>query len=182
MDCKNLTDSQLIKLALTGDSFAVNHLIIRYRTKIFLQIHSQVDDFSMVNDLAQEVCLKVFRYLPSFKQHSSFTTWLYRITQNTIINHFRAIKMEFQESICLATIETSNYSPESYVFGLQLGQQINAILLNMPEELQRCFHLYVTKGLSYKAIAKHLHCPLNTVRSRIHRVRHLLKERINFDS
>ncbi|WED44400.1 RNA polymerase sigma factor [Legionella cardiaca] len=180
MDCRKLTDCHLIDLALAGDSLAVNHLILRHRTKIFLQIHSQIDDFSLVNDLAQEVCLKVFRYLPSFKQQSSFTTWLYRITQNTVLNHFRALKAQMSEDIYLARIENTNHSPESYAVGMQLREKINQVLLSMPKELKHCFHLHVIKGLSYKAIAKRLHVPIGTVRSRIHRARCLLREQIDF--
>lgn len=176
---KDATDYHLVNLAKAGDKLAVNHLIGRHRTKICLQIHAQISDFSIVNDLAQEVCLKVFRYLPSFKQHANFTTWLYRITQNTVLNYFRALKIELEDSIHLTKLEMPGNSPESYVANLQLNEQINTALSAMPSELQHCFHLHVIKGLSYKAIAKHLRCPLGTVRSRIHRVRHLLKEQIN---
>ncbi|MDI9819455.1 MULTISPECIES: RNA polymerase sigma factor [unclassified Legionella] len=172
-----LAEQQLIDLALEGNSRAFNQLIVRYRQKILSQIYTQVSDHFLAHDLAQEVLIKVFRYLRYFKQQSSFPTWLYKITQNTIKNHFRTRKKESRDSDCLAAKINSEYnSPEAYLIEFQLSQQIDEIFTNMSHELQRCFQLYVVKGLSYKAIAKQLHCPLGTVRSRIHRIRSLIKE------
>ncbi|CEK10605.1 RNA polymerase sigma factor [Legionella hackeliae] len=174
-----LTDYHLINLAISGDSLAANHLLAKYRKKIFMQIRTQVDDHSIVNDLVQDVCLKVFRYLPTFKYRSSFSTWLYKITQTTIINYFRAIKLELSLSDYCISPENINNSPEFHLTHLELQQKVNEMVLKMPNELQHCFHLYVTQGLSYKVIAKRLQCPLGTVRSRIHRLRNFLKERLS---
>lgn len=180
-DLENLKEEQLVDLALNGEGPAINRLISCYQTKIFLQIRAQVADYSIAHDLLQEINIKVFRYLPQFKGHSSFETWLYRITQNTIKNYYRVIKFEFDNAPTQTMLETinENNTPESNLIGLQLGQSIDKIFTRMPNKLQHCFNLYAIDGLSYEDIAKHLNCPLGTVRSRIHRVRSILLENLN---
>ncbi|KTD36693.1 Sigma factor RpoE (sigma 24) [Legionella nautarum] len=180
-DLENLKEEQLVDLALKGENAAINRLISRYQTKIFLQIRAQVTDYSIAHDLLQEINIKVFRYLPHFKQHSSFETWLYRITQNTIKNYYRMIKFEFDSLSNQKIFESidENNTPESNLIGIQLGQYVDNIFTKMPNKLQDCFNLYAIDGLSYEDIAKHLDCPLGTVRSRIHRVRSILFENLN---
>ncbi len=132
----------------------------------------------MASDLTQEVSIKIFCNLSGFKQHSNFTTWLYRVTQNTIKNHFRTIQVESNN--LLSTLGEENNSPEAYLIGFQLAAQVEKLFTAMSSELQHCFSLYAVKGLSYEEIAKYLGCPLGTVRSRIHRVRNILLEHINY--
>ncbi|STX42281.1 Sigma factor RpoE (sigma 24) [Legionella donaldsonii] len=176
-DAASVTERQLIESALKGEAKAMNHLIARYQAKIFGQIKSQISDNSIANDLTQEVSIKIFCNLSGFKQQANFTTWLYRITQNTIKNHFRAIHIESNNLLALRGEE--NNSPEAYLIGFQLAERVEKLFTAMSNELQHCFNLYVVKGLSYEDIAKHLDCPLGTVRSRIHRVRNILSELVN---
>lgn len=177
-DAKLMTERQLIDSALNGESKAMNHLISRYQAKIFGQIKSQISDYSLAHDLTQEVSIKIFCNLSGFKQQSNFTTWLYRVTQNTIKNHFRTIQLESNNLFSLSGEE--NNSPEAHLMGLQLAEQVEKLFTTMSNELQYCFNLYAVKGLSYEDIAKQLDCPLGTVRSRIHRVRNLLLEHISY--
>lgn len=176
-DAELVNERQLIDLALKGEARAMNHLISRYQAKIFGQIKSQVSDNSLANDLTQEVSIKIFCNLSGFKQQANFTTWLYRITQNTIKNHFRTIQIESNN--LLAPLGEENNSPEAYLIGFQLAEQVEKLFTDMSNELQYCFNLYAVKGLSYEDIAKHLGCPLGTVRSRIHRVRNILLTLVN---
>lgn len=174
-----LAERQLIDLALNGEAKAINHLISRYQTKIVLQIRAQVSDYSIAYDLAQEVNIKVFRYLPHFKRNSTFATWLYRITQNTIKNYFRSKKTELDSEYSSIDEAGDDYnSPESNLIGVQLGQHLDKVFTDMPNKLIHCFNLYAIYGLSYEDIAKHLDCPVGTVRSRIHRVRNILIENL----
>lgn len=175
-----ITEKKLIELAVGGRRWAVNHLLLRYQSKIFSQIRIQVSDCSLCHDLVQEVNIKVFRYLPNFKHQSSFSTWLYKIVQNTIKNHFRAMNIDLNYSIDLIreAVDEDN-SPESSLIIVQLAQKINDTYRAMPNNLQNCFNLYAVEGLSYEAIAKQLNCPLGTIRSRIHRIKQLLLQSIS---
>lgn len=172
-------EQQLIKLACNGESKAINHLISQYQSKIFLQIRAQVSDYAIAYDLLQEVNIKIFRYLPYFKQQSTFTTWVYRIIQNTIKNYFRSRKTERDFGYYLE-IQSSDESdsPESQMIGIEFGQELDKIFTAMPQELRHSFHLYAIYGFSYEDIAKYQDCPVGTVRSRIHRARSILKDTI----
>lgn len=172
-------ERQLIDLACNGESKAINHLISLYQTKIFLQIRAQVADQSIAKDLMQEVNIKIFRYLGHFKHNSTFATWLYKVTQNTIKNYFRDKKNELELEYCISLDrEDLHSSPEACLIGTQLLQQMVEVFKAMPEELRHCFHLHAIDGLSYEAIAKHQDCPVGTVRSRIHRAKSILKENL----
>lgn len=83
------SDVDLINLAQQGNKEAYSLLILRYSNKIQQIIYFHVQDHTLVADLTQEVLLKIYKYLYFFKEKSQFSTWIYRITQNTIKNHYR---------------------------------------------------------------------------------------------
>ena len=85
------SDEDLVYLAQRGSKDAYNLLFARYNNKIQQIIYFHINDQSHVNDITQEVLIKVYRYLHYFKEKSQFSTWLYRITQNTIKNHYRSV-------------------------------------------------------------------------------------------
>jgi len=171
----NVTEQQLIGMALKGKRHALEQLLYRYQRKIYSQIVAQVSDFSEAYDLLQEVCLKVYRFIKNFNQRSSFSVWLYRITQNTIKNYYRwrATQLECQSYDFFEQVdETSN--PEANLIGYELSESINKAVDHLPREMQRCLYLYLITGLDYDEIAQRLNCPPGTVRSRIHRMRSMI--------
>ncbi|CDZ78259.1 Sigma-24 [Legionella massiliensis] len=174
------TEQQLIDMALSGQPKALNQLLRLNQSKIFQQVRSRVADYSLACDLLQEINIKIFRYLPTFKGESSFSTWLYRIIQNTLKNHYRSRCSELESSFSEKLLETvdEKSSPETQLIALQLAQQVNKICTAMPKDLSHCFQLYLTSDLSYDELAKQLQCPLGTVRSRIHRAKTILQENI----
>lgn len=87
----SLSDESLIELAQKGNGLAYDKLFERYQGKIRQMIYFYTHDWTSVNDLTQEVLIKVFRHLPYFNERSQFSTWLYKITQNTIKNFFAPI-------------------------------------------------------------------------------------------
>lgn len=166
--------NHLVNQAISGDRQALNQLIRHYYTFITAQIHRQVNDFTIVNDLAQEVCIKLFRHIKRFDQRASFSTWLYRIIQNTLKNYYRANDKIAQESTVVA--EHQHHScPLSDVIGWQLSNKLDATMVRLPEKMRTCFMLYTVTGLSYEAISANQGCSLGTVRSRIHRTRDILR-------
>lgn len=178
---KSATEQQLIDMALHGQPKALNQLLALNQSKIFLQVRAQVADYSLACDLLQEINIKIFRYLSTFKGGASFSTWLYRIVQNTVKNHYRSLRSDIENTFSenLTEISDEKNSPESQLIALQLEQQVNKICTTMSKDLSHCFHLYLTSDLSYEDLSKQLQCPLGTVRSRINRAKTILQENIN---
>ncbi|SHG99690.1 RNA polymerase sigma factor [Flagellimonas flava] len=86
MENKNLSDSLLIKKALSGDKASLESLVIKHQDYIYNVALTFVGDPNEAADLTQEVLIKVITKLDSFKGDSSFKTWMYRIVKNHFLN------------------------------------------------------------------------------------------------
>ncbi len=179
MSSAMLKDNYLIELALNGNQQAYNQLITRYYRKIRLLIYNYVSEQATTHDLTQDVFFKVYQYLDHFKQDCQFSTWVYRITLNTIKNHFRNLAVRSECALDdIEQLPVDIINPESLIIGMELGQQVELAYDNLPMELQDCYCMYQFDGLSYLAISLQLECPIGTVRSRIFRARQLLRAAI----
>lgn len=176
MNKKSIDDDFLVKSAQKGIAGAYNSLLERYELKIRRTLYVYLNDSSQVNDLTQEVLLKVFRYLPYFKEESSFSTWLHRIIINTLKNHYRTMssQIELESHYPYEAIESNNSSPEHQLIGLEFSAQVESALSRLSEDLKSCYGMFLFEGQSYDEIAKALDCPIGTVRSRIFRARKLM--------
>lgn len=170
------TDEYLVELARNGNELAWNSLLARYDHKIHQIINFHINDIQNAKDLAQEVLLKVYRYLRYFKDESQFSTWLYKITQNTIKNYYRTRSLQIDSEAQYAEEQYSIYysSPEHQLINMEFNKQIENAIDRLSEDLRLCYGLHVFEGNRYEDIAKKLDCPIGTVRSRIHRARKLV--------
>ncbi|MBI2786228.1 MAG: sigma-70 family RNA polymerase sigma factor [Legionella longbeachae] len=170
------TDKDLVSLAQQGNMDAYNLLMSRYNNKIEKIIYLNIQDRANVSDLAQEVLIKVYRYLHYFKKKSQFSTWLYRITKNTIKNHHRLanLRMALEAEFADNYYPSIQLSPEYLVINIEFGEQFESAFSLLSEDLRLCYGMYVLDGQSYEDIAKKMECPIGTVRSRIFRARQIL--------
>lgn len=170
------SDEDLVDLAQRGSKDAYNLLFARYNNKIQQIIYFHINDQSHVNDITQEVLIKVYRYLHYFKEKSQFSTWLYRITQNTIKNHYRSVSLRLDSESKFADDQDyfTHQSPEYVLINIEFGEQIELAISMLSEELRVCYGMHIFDGQTYKDIAKKMDCPVGTVRSRIFRARKLL--------
>lgn len=172
------SDEHWVRLAQNGNTKAYTVLFNRYHFKIQQIIGFYINDRTDAKDLAQEVLLKVYRYLPLFKENSLFSTWLYRITQNTIKNYFRNSGLRMDSEMQYAS-ETDGYlsrSPEYQLITMEFGEQIAAAVSRLTDELRISFGMHIFEGQTYEDIAKEMCCPIGTVRSRIFRARKQIME------
>jgi len=171
-----VSDEHLVQLAQNGQKNAYNVLLGRYNQKIQHIMYLYTGDHANAHDLTQEVLLKVYRYLKDFKEDSRFSTWLYKITQNTIKNHFRSLSQRIDSETQFANeyVMPINHSPEHQLINIEFGEQIESALLRLSDELRVCYGRHIFDGKTYEDIAKEMNCPIGTVRSRIFRARKLL--------
>src|SRR6478736_530415 len=100
-------DAALVERYLTGDMRAFDELMIRYERQIYRVCYRFVDNREDAMDLAQEVFIKAFEHLATFRRESTLKTWLYRIAMNHCINHVKKHSQEFVE----VTEFTASVSP-----------------------------------------------------------------------
>lgn len=174
------SDEDLVNLAQRGDVDAYNLLFARYNDKIQQIIYFHISDQANVHDIAQEVQLKVYRYLHSFKEQSQFSTWLYRITHNTIKNHYRTVnqRLSLETEFAESQHHSVHQSPENTLINIEFDEQLELALSLLSNELRQCYGMHTFDGQTYEAIAKKMHCPIGTVRSRIFRARKLLMDSV----
>lgn len=170
------SDKDLVNLAQQGDMKAYNLLLSRYNNKIQQIINLHIQDRANVSDLVQEVLIKVYRYLQDFNEKSQFSTWLYRITQNTIKNHYRAanLRMDLEAEYADNYAPSTQLSPEYLLINIEFGERLELAISTLSDELRICYGMHIIDGRSYEDIAKKMDCPIGTVRSRIFRARKLL--------
>src|SRR5437667_9816198 len=90
-------DAELVERYLAGDTSAFDELMIRYERQIYRVCYRFVENRDDAMDLAQEVFIKAFEHLATFRRESSLKTWLYRIAMNHCINHVKKHSQEFVE-------------------------------------------------------------------------------------
>lgn len=175
------TDRALVRLAQQGNLEAYDRLLSRYHYKVKQMVAFNISDSAQVNDLVQNILLKVFLALPEFKEDSKFSTWLYRIVQNTIKNHFRTSDLRVDSETLFAQEyeEHDDASPEYQLMDMEMNQILTEAILKLSDELRLSYSMYLFEQATYADIAKKMKCPLGTVRSRIHRARQLIRDYIS---
>jgi RNA polymerase sigma-70 factor (ECF subfamily) len=170
----NLDDDFLIiKKFNDGDQSAFQILVNRHKEKVRNIVYLTMSNSSLVDDIAQEVFITVYRKLKNFRFESQFTTWLYRITVNKCKDQLRKknvrrIFMPLQEgeevSHSLTSVEDNDVS-----------KVVMEAVSKLPAKLRIPLMLKDIEGFSYQEIAESLECEMGTVKSRIFRARERLK-------
>ncbi|MTI20655.1 sigma-70 family RNA polymerase sigma factor, partial [Fulvivirga sp. RKSG066] len=139
-------------------------------------------------DLVQDTYLKAYRFIQSFEQGTNAKAWLFRILKNSFINDFRKkskqpAKVDYQE---VETFYNSEDVDESITTDLRvdavqdmIGDEISNALNSLDVDFRTVIILCDLEGFKYDEMAKILDIPIGTVRSRLHRARNLLKEKLN---
>jgi RNA polymerase sigma-70 factor (ECF subfamily) len=128
-------------------------------------------------EVTQDVFMKIYRNLKDFQFRSTFKTWVYRITVNTAINHYRRSNKEEKDRVDYDNIIESLPDNCSAMEGISQSDnqvRLNALLDKLSPEHKTCLILREIEGLSYQEIAGALKIPVNTVRSRLKRARQAL--------
>src|ERR1700680_3908689 len=91
------SDAEVMLRVKAGDQPAFNYLVQKYRRPLVSFMHRMARNAAVAEDLAQEVCLRVYRSRESYEASAKFTTWLYRIATNLAVNHARDTRHERPE-------------------------------------------------------------------------------------
>lgn len=170
-----LSDYDVIKKCINGEEEYFEVLISRYKNLVYSIVLKMVNDKEEVNDLAQEVFIKVYRNLDKYSSEFKFSTWLTRITTNHIIDYRRKKKCEtvfIDDVVCDAT---TNNSPEVEYIRKEEKINLKRLVGKLPEIYKIPIVLYHQKGLTYQEIADTTNQSLSKVKNRIFRGRKILK-------
>jgi len=166
-------DFSLIKRFIDGDESIFAVLVQRHKEKVRNIIYLTMSSSNMVDDVAQDVFLTVYRNLNNFRFESQFTTWLYRITVNKCKDHMRKIKIR---NIFTPINDAENKADETAnPEGSDISGIVQRAIARLPEKLRVPLLLKDIEGMSYQEISETIECEIGTVKSRIFRAREGLK-------
>ncbi len=181
-----IDETRLVTELQAGSETAFDWLVTHYHGPVYNLILSMLGDVADAADGTQEVFLKAFRGIRSFRQGSSLKTWLYRIAIREALNHKRWFKRHLQKNVSIdaepeeghAAIEIEDMAatPFEQFAAHEIQAAVQGALQQIPEVFRSAVILRDLEGLSYEEIAEVLECSAGTVKSRILRGRRALKE------
>ena len=179
-------DLVLVKRAKSGDYQAFDLLVLKYQSRLISTAFKFVKDVQIAEDIVQDSFIKAFNALESFREDSSFYTWIYRITVNTSKNFLvskkrksELLNSDLSEEASYEIEPVETYSPEDLLQATQLQKVITETFDQLGEDTRTALTLRELDGLSYEQIADVINCPVGTVRSRIFRGREVIDEAIS---
>jgi len=179
-------ESELVTELQAGSETAFDWLLTHYHAPVFNLILSMLGDASDAADGTQEVFLKAFKGIRSFRHGSSLKTWLYRIAIREALNHRRWFKRHLQKNVSIDAepeegqapleIEDLGATPFDQLASREIQAVVHNALGQIPDVFRTAVILRDLEGLSYEEVAEVLECSVGTVKSRILRGRRALKE------
>ena len=181
----NIEDQDLICQCLAGQTEAFGQLVVRYQNRLYHTLLSMLGSSDDARDVAQESFVLAFQKLSSFRGDSAFYSWLFRIAVNASVS-YRRKNRRVMASIDQAR-EVSGTEPAdgrfdtapSHTLESKENQQVvRDALAELSEEYRTALVLKEIEGMKYEEIAHTIGCPIGTVRSRIHRARAELRDKL----
>jgi RNA polymerase sigma-70 factor (ECF subfamily) len=180
-------DLTLIRSIQAGNSNAFELLVRRYQRQVANLIYMKMGNRDDVEDIAQEVFIRVHRSLPQFKFNASFFSWIYRITMNLCIDEIRKRKIRRVLSLDFLTedaIEKNRKSqdiptPSDSVLSEEKKEMVRSAIRRLSPEHREVLTLREYQDLSYDEIAEILGLTLEAVKSRIFRARSEMKNMLS---
>ena len=168
---------ELVERCLSGDEAAWEDLVKVHTRRVYGICYRFTGSDHYAQDLTQEVFLRVFRSLKSFRSgEGSFTVWLGRLTRNLLIDHYRRTKQEratssLEEQLPMIEQRTAESRTEGMLAGREAGEALQAALAKLSPELRETVILRDLEELEYREVAQILNVPEGTVKSRLNRGR-----------
>ncbi len=178
-------DADLVGRWQSGDAGAFEMLVRRHERRVFSLVYRMLGNRQEAEDVAQEAFLALHRHGHRFRGDARFSTFVYRVAANAALNRRRSLGRRRAREEALAQrqdagqdLPSTPRDPEDAASGVEVQARVQAALLGLPNDLRMAVVLYDIEGQSYGEIAQELRIPEGTVKSRIHRARNALRDRL----
>ncbi len=168
-------DAVLCRRILAGEKNLFEQLVNKYHARLFRLGLSFVKNSSDAEDFTQEVLLKAYMSLASFRGEAAFSTWLMRIAYNTGINSIKK-KHDYTSFAEYFDVEDIQATPEEQQLIACLKTSIRHAVALLPDRYRICIDLYFFYDMPYADIQNITGLPINTIKSHIFRAKKILKE------
>ena len=184
-------DTERIRAVQSGDITAFDGLVHQHKDRLFNLVYRFLGDYQEADECAQEIFIKVFKSINTFRFESTFSTWLYRIAVNTCKNWLKSSRYRWKKKT--APIENPKGSKDGNPFSeiangapgpmtelekKERWMRIQRAINSLPEEQNTVVVLRDIQGLSYQEISDITGLNLGTVKSKLARARLALRDKL----
>ena len=185
----NLTDQELVRLALEQNQVAFIVLYTRYKSGVKSHIAHYVSQKEDIEDICLESFQKAFSQLASYNPEYKFSTWIYRIARNTAFDHLSRHDRERtnmpttsinDELVELKELPATMHNPEEDIINQQEYDKWLNNIEKLKEDYRTVARMNLIENFGYKEIAEALDMPINTVKTKIRRAKAMLLKMMDY--
>lgn len=183
------SEKRLITESQNGNMESFELLIKEYQKGAYNIAYRMLGDVEDAKDASQEAIIKIYRSIGGFQMKSSFKTWFFRVVTNTCLDYRRKRSrnkvvyidntFESEDGSMKRQYEEPSDGPEEALIKNELREDLQRMIMEMPEKYRTAVILRDIRGFSYGEIGEILELPDGTVKSRINRGRLMLRDIIN---
>jgi RNA polymerase sigma-70 factor (ECF subfamily) len=167
----------LIRRAQSGDLNAFELLYREYAGRVYaLCLRLKAGDTTEATELMQDVFIKAWRRLETFRGECAFSSWLHRLAVNTMLENARGDSRRIAR--VLPMDDTSRLAGAARSSGIDLKMDMEDAIASLPKGARLAFVLHDVEGYQHQEIADQLGVSVGTIKAQLHRARRLLRERL----
>ena len=166
-----------VRRAQTGELDAFENLYRQHSGRVYaICLRLSAGDKSDATELMQDVFVRAWRSLATFRGDCAFSSWLHRLAVNTMLENARSETR--REARVLPMDDTSRLPGAARSSGLELKMDMEAAVASLPKGARLAFVLHDVEGYQHQEIAQQLGISVGTVKAQLHRARRLLREKL----
>ncbi len=175
------TDAGLIERCQQGDEQAFRELVDRYKNLVFGVVARSTTDRSRVEDLAQEVFLRIHRGLPYFRGDARLTTWIYLIVLNLLAEDAQRVRHRREVALDPDIPAHEPRTPDRAMSDLELRDRLEKAMARLPANYRLLIAAHYLEDVKYEDLAEALGIPLGTVKTHLYRAKKQLRASLEDD-
>ena len=181
-----LSDEAIVTRVREGETALYEILVRRYNQRLYRTIRAILRDDRNVEDVMQQAYLDAYTHLDQFRGDAKFATWLTRIAVNRAIRNGRGDRLHrglelvvSDQEPAIERVPAHDIDPEHAMYGHELKVVLESLIGQLPEPFRLVFVMREVEGLSTAETAACLEINEDTVKTRLHRARRLLREQLD---
>lgn len=176
-----ISDINLINRCINGDDEAFSQLITRYKKLIYSIVYNIINNRDEINDITQEIFIKIYRSLSKYNPQYKFSTWSAKIATNYCYDVLKKKKLDSVPIENAYGVHSQEETPETNYIKKEQRDRINQEIMKLPEKYRILLILYHKNGLSYAEMSQILDESMSIIKNRLYRARLMLKDRLASD-
>lgn len=173
-----MNDQQIISIYDSGErEKAFNGIVNAYSERLYWHIRRFTCNHEDTNDLLQDVFMKIWAALPSFRRDARLFTWIYRIATNEVLNHLR--KQKFRAMVSLdseAAVLERKIDEDPYFNGNSLQRELHKAIQRLPQKQRIVFSLRYFDEMKYEEISEITGTSVGALKASYHHAYNKVKE------